>query len=156
MDELKIREMLKPEYVFVDAVPEDGGWMGALKFISRFLAQKSGLNAEILLKEFLAREAIQSTGCGNGIALPHVCFQEDFPPLIAVVSFHTDIEWNAADKDLVKAVITFVMPKNARQVYLETLAAFSRRLAYEEFCSRLKRIPDAQALYQYIIQEVCK
>lgn len=77
---------------------------------------------ESLREAVLAREAVMSTGIGNGVAIPHVRIDGVVDPVIALGLSPSGIEFDAIDGEPVRIVVFFAMPKSANEAYLRALA----------------------------------
>lgn len=126
----------------------------ALRLISYLCAKESGIYAGKLLEAFEKREYLDSTGCGEGIAVPHARVSGVKEPLVVVVRFEWKVEWDSLDGkpvDLVFAIITPQEDEDNR--YLTVLSLLFRRLMDERFVDNLRKCSDKDQLYQYIIRE---
>ncbi len=66
---MKIRDFLSPTHVLLDVRASDKGRL--LHQLSTQAAVEVGLDAAEVSKQIAKREALGSTGVGNGVALPH-------------------------------------------------------------------------------------
>lgn len=147
-----LQDMLKPEFVFTDVQIESREKNQALKKISELCAEKSELEVKELLSAFIAREEMDSTGFGNGVAIPHAKIKKLDAPMVAVIRFKQEIEWEAIDDEPVKVAIALVMPDDDKDnTHLQVISRFARLLVNHEFVSRLK---DSKDLYHFIVNEV--
>ena len=63
--------LVKKEKIFDNIVAVSGTKKEAIRTISRLCAKQTMLDATQLEKAFWKREEWDSTGCGEGIAIPH-------------------------------------------------------------------------------------
>jgi len=79
-------------------------------------------DAEGFSRAIFEREAILSTGVGQGVAVPHakVAGIEEFFVVIGISS--TPVEWDAPDKQPVRIVFLIGGPENQQTRYLQILA----------------------------------
>ena len=70
----------------------------------------------------LEREAILSTGIGNGVGVPHVRIPEIGVPTLGIGVSRQGIDYNSFDGKPVHIMILFAMPVGAERVYLDLLA----------------------------------
>ena len=68
------------------------------------------------------REAIQSTGLGSGVAVPHVRIPEVTSPTIGLGIAPEGIDYAALDTRPVQVIVLFATPQNAKKTYLSLLA----------------------------------
>ncbi len=79
-------------------------------------------DCEALRKAVYEREAIQSTGLGGGVAVPHVRIPEVTEPTIALGIAPDGVDFAALDNRPVKIIVLFATPKDAERTYLSLLA----------------------------------
>lgn len=77
---------------------------------------------ESLRSSVLAREAVMSTGIGNGVAIPHVRIDGVSEPVIALGLAPSGVEFDAIDGEPVRILVLFAMPRSANEAYLRALA----------------------------------
>lgn len=154
MIETKLYQIFKPEYIFMNIKPSQATKREALKLISKLCASKCGFDANTLLNKFLVREEMGSTVIDKGIAVPHTILSDLDIPIIAIARFKDKIYWDS-NEALVEVAIILIMPKNFdKNIYINVLAAFARKLIHKEFITALKNIETENELYQFIIQEI--
>ena len=150
-----IRTILEPEDIFIEVEINQAEKECAIKKISRLYSGKTGINSEVLYKKFMDREALDSTGFGNGVAIPHAKIVNLKKPMIGIVKFSKLIEWDAIDGNLVNVVIPLIMPaEDENNLHLKIISSFARKLAHKEFIEKLNTEMDIMKIYNYIIQEM--
>lgn len=85
----------------------------------------------------LAREAISTTGIGEGIAIPHAQVAVVNEPGLAVMVVKEGVDYNSLDGQLVRLFFMIAAPEGAGNVHLEALAKLSRMLMNSEFKEQL-------------------
>src|SRR5438874_1844414 len=86
---------------------------GALRAVVEHMRLPEEVDREFLLRVLLAREALQSTGIGDGIAIPHVrnpIVLHVTRPLITLCFLERAVEFNAIDGKLVSIVFSLISP----------------------------------------------
>jgi PTS system fructose-specific IIC component len=68
------------------------------------------------------REAIMSTGLGNGVAVPHVRIPEVGVPTLGVGVSRGGVDYHSLDGKPAHVMVLFAMPLGAEKVYLSLLA----------------------------------
>ncbi len=94
------------------------------------LGAKTGqiADADAVIASALEREAIMSTGVGEGIAIPHAKCDGAVHPLVAFART-PGIDWNAPDGEPAKIVFLIAVPeRDAGDEHLRILAKLSRSL----------------------------
>lgn len=84
-----------------------------------------------------AREETMSTGIGNGIGIPHAAIGGLAGAQAMLGISRHDIEFEALDAKPVRLVILFVVPGDAFQQHLDTLADIARVLSDAETRERI-------------------
>lgn len=85
----------------------------------------------------LAREAISTTGIGEGVAIPHAQVAVVNEPGLAVMVVKEGVDYNSLDGQLVHLFFMIAAPEGAGNVHLEALAQLSRMLMNSEFKEQL-------------------
>lgn len=119
----------------------------ALRFLAQLCAETYGLDAGLVEECLQEREALGSTGFGNGVALPHARLPGIQKPLAALVRIEHPIDFDAADGLPVTLACALLSPENAGATHLHALAALSRMMRDEQLRARLTDAPDAEAIY---------
>ena len=107
----------------------------------------SSCNREELLALLRAREALGSTGVGDGIALPHPHAQELSGierPRVIVALLHKPIDWGAYDNKPVETVCVLLCPSG--EMHLRLLGALARALHDPLLRSMLRQRAPAKKL----------
>lgn len=131
------------------AVKVKGSKTEVLKAVIEEVREKSGsvFDASEVLEEVLDREALSTTGFGNGFAIPHGKSSDLNRPLVAVVKLTEAVEWEAMDDEQVDLLIMLIVPREGgSQSHLKLLSVLSYNLMDEEIQSRLKHAETADDL----------
>src|SRR5690242_2791210 len=118
-----------------------------LDTLARRAAATLRLAETVILEAILQREALGSTGVGQGVAIPHARIPGlgHFFGLFARLD-HA-IDFAAIDGQPVDLVFVLLIPANAGREHLAALAAISRRLRDRDTVRRLRIAADAPAIY---------
>ena len=150
-----LKSMLKEDYIFVDVEITNGKKEEAINKISEICSTKCMIATKKLVKAFMAREKLDSTGFGEKIAIPHAKIKGLKSPMVAIFKFAQGVEWNSIDGIPVEIAIVLIMPeKDKENLHLQVLAQLSRKLMHEEFVNKIFEIDQSDVLYQYIISEM--
>ena len=110
-------------------------------------------NQQILFQRLLERESQESTGIGNGIAIPH-CKVENLGQVILAIGYsNTGVNFKAIDAQPTSFFFVVISPSSSSVLHLRTLAALSRLLKSQTFLARLGQRPGKTELVQLIKQE---
>lgn len=150
-----LKTMLKPEFIFSDVKIDSLERKEAIEKISSFCEASTGISASTLAEKFMDRENLDSTGFGNGVAIPHAKIPNLKNPMVAVTRFADGIEWDAIDGEPVKVAIALIMPDgDEANTHLQVIAQLSRKLVHQETIDTLVNEVDSMKLYNFIINEM--
>ncbi len=118
----KLEGFIKPEYVFFDL--DSGSKKGLLKETVARVCEIEGIKnkEEELLSYILNREKVESTGIGEGFAIPH-CHYDHFNGVKVFVAFPKEpIDFKSVDNSLVRAIFMIISDNKSNEIYLKTLS----------------------------------
>ena len=122
---------------------------GALKELLA-VAQAAGSFAQkthkALAKRLSEREAIGSTGLGNGVAVPHVKGEDVTGVTLVLARSKPGIEWQAIDGRPVHIVFMRVSPASEPETHLRCLRWISTLARSSDFRRFLLDAPDVTAM----------
>ena len=99
-----------------------------------------------ILDRVLRREAMMSTGIGNGVAIPHGKARSVDRMLAACGVSNEGIEFDAADGEPAHIFILLVSPENVGTPHVKVLANISRLLKEESVRQTLREADSPAAL----------
>jgi nitrogen PTS system EIIA component len=106
--------------------------------------------AEQIFRVFAEREALQSTGIGDGIAIPHGALATVPAHTAAVVVCRDGVDFEAIDGRPVRIVFAVVGPKGATGDHLKVLARVSHLLRDSSFREKLMASRDQREAFEII------
>jgi len=107
-----------------------------------------GVDAEFINGVALAREEIESTGIGEGVALPHARTEGIQSTRLCVATLAEPVEWNAYDEIGVRAVFLILGSRRAPAQQLRVLADVSGLVRQAGFIGELLAAEDETAMYE--------
>lgn len=113
-----------------------------LKNVVELLQLPPQIDREFMLQVLLAREALGTTGFGDGIAIPHVrnpILLNMAVPAISLCFLENPIDFKAVDGAPVNILFTLISP--TVKVHLHLLAKLSYALRDGQFKALLRQIP---------------
>jgi len=118
--------------------------------LSQRAARLLAMDPHLILKALRSREALGSTGVGQGIALPHARVDglERFFGLFA--RLERAINFDAIDGRPVDLVFLLLTPGRAGNDHLTALASVSRRLRDREVAAQLRAAKSGPELYDIL------
>jgi nitrogen PTS system EIIA component len=151
---MQLTDLLTPERVAVEhASPGVYTKAHALTALSKLLAGGTRLPADAIERILAEREQLQSTGIGEGVAIPHGALAQLETQCAALLIVPAGVEFQAIDGDRVTLLFAVIGPKRATGEHLKTLARVSRLLRNKGFRERLIGAPDAATAYNLIATE---
>lgn len=131
---------------------EAGSKRRALELLAQTIAQDiPNIEADDLLRRFLARERLGSTGVGHGIAIPHCRINNSTGAVGALITLSQPVEFDSIDAEPVDILFAMLVPEDAHDEHLKNLAALAGALTRTEFRQRLRTASDNTALYNAAI-----
>jgi PTS system nitrogen regulatory IIA component len=148
---MRLSDILSVDRILVDI---DGSVVKtkseALGRLSSMLSPAIGVAPNEIEHLLLEREKLQSTGIGDGVAIPHCALESAQAQALALLLCPRGVEFEAIDGEPVEIVFGVVGPKRATGEHLRTLARISRLLRDEQTRLRLLASPNPTAAYQLI------
>lgn len=126
---------------------------GAIHALAGMLASGAGLPAATVEQVLLEREALQSTGIGEGVAIPHGALGDLEQQCGSVLLVPNGVPFEAIDGRDVTILVAVIGPKRASGEHLKTLARVSRLLRNPEFRSRLLTAADGSRAFEMLKEE---
>ncbi|RCL02168.1 MAG: nitrogen regulatory IIA component [Candidatus Tokpelaia sp. JSC188] len=126
------------------------------KQVLQIMAEKasviSGLPKHKIFKTVLQREKLGTTSVGNGIAIPHGKLL-GLDKIIGVFArLEHPIDFEALDDQPVDLVFLLLAPESAGADHLKALSRVARLLRNPEIISKLRNVPEIQALHSFLTQ----
>ena len=119
----------------------------AIRELCRAAAPSTHLSVDEMIAAVEARERLQGTGIGSGVAVPHARIEALRRPLIAFGRAPEGLAWDAPDGEPVKFVFLVLTPARQEGLQLQILAAIARTMS-RDGGQRLTTASDAAALHQ--------
>ncbi|OMH30367.1 PTS IIA-like nitrogen regulatory protein PtsN [Motiliproteus sp. MSK22-1] len=109
------------------------------------------LEAEDIFSGLIGRERLGSTGLGDGVAIPH-CRLENCQEVVGtLVKLPEPIDYDSIDGNPVDLLFLLLVPTEATEAHLQTLASLAERFSQEAFRKGLRDSENAEGLYQAFI-----
>ncbi len=128
-----------------------------LRELVDILAKAEGIrNKEELVKTLLAREALGSTGIGQGVGIPHGKTNSVKKLVAAFGLCRQGVNFEALDGEPVYIFFLLVAPEDSAGPHLKGLARISRLLKDKFFRESLKSLTDEKMIYKLLKDEDSK
>ncbi|MEA3364232.1 MAG: PTS sugar transporter subunit IIA [Candidatus Hydrogenedentes bacterium] len=123
-------EALRKECTLVGVTPDTKA--AALAEVAR-CAKRSPLLDHVpedaIVQGLEEREALGSTGFGNGIAIPHCRLEEVKDFIVGILTVPEGVEFDSLDKKPVRLMVFIIAPKEASNEHIRLLSAISQALS---------------------------
>ncbi len=144
---MEIKDFLSPDDALVKIRAPDKTRL--LQELASRAASVLNLDANLVSIEILKREALGSTGTGDGVAIPHARIPELKKPFGTLVRLKHAIDFDAIDGKPVDLVFLLLLPQSQGDP-LNALASVARKLRDPESVRRLRNAADDAELYRAI------
>jgi len=152
---MPLKELLSEERIAVrhndPASPLDKS--AALHLLAMMLAAGARVDAAAVERVLVEREQLQSTGIGEGVAIPHGALPQLDTQFASLLIVPEGLEFAAIDGLSVNILFAVVTPKRASGEHLKTLARVSRLLRNKSFRERLVSATSSKEAYDLISTE---
>ncbi len=137
---MRLSELLTADQIHVLHGPPKGpviDKMAAIRTLSNMLARAAHVESDVVERVLCEREELQSTGIGEGVAIPHGALTDLETQYGCLLLVPEGVEFAAIDGQKVTILIAVIYPKRATGEHLKTLARVSRVLRNRAFRDRL-------------------
>jgi PTS system nitrogen regulatory IIA component len=126
---------------------------GAIHALAQLLTVGTSIDTAQVERVLFEREQLQSTGIGEGVAIPHGALSQLEAQYATLLIVPEGVEFAAIDGLAVSILFAVIGPKRATGEHLKTLARVSRVLRNKAFRDRLVAAQSSQAAYGLIAAE---
>ena len=152
---MKIMDFLDKKAITVNLKAADKE--GVLRELVDLLAKAGAIkNRADMVKTLLAREALGSTGIGQGIGIPHGKSQNIKELVAAFGMSPKGVNFDSLDGEPVYIFFLLIAPEESAGPHLKALARISRMLKDKYFRERLKKAKDEKEVIEIIQEEDSK
>jgi mannitol/fructose-specific phosphotransferase system IIA component (Ntr-type) len=148
---MKLTEILSKESIVLNLRSRDrDGAIGEL--VDAIIAGNkadAGLR-DAMLKAVLAREKLNTTGFGKGVAVPHVKLPEVSKIGVALGLSSRGIDFSAVDHQPVYIVLLLLSPKQAPEEHLKAMEVIFKYLGKESFRRSLRECQSIDSVIELI------
>jgi len=150
-----IRDLLQDNLIIEELESVDK--QGVLREFARKLKSMNKVDSEeYLLRVLLEREALGSTGIGDGVAIPHGKLPMNSEMIVAFGRSSKGVDFQAMDSKPVHLFFLLVTPEDRPGDHLKALARISRILKNPALRDSLRTASGRQELQRLIFQEDSK
>jgi PTS system nitrogen regulatory IIA component len=139
---------------FADLVGDDGLMLDAdfgskdslLAGMAAAAAPLAKLSPQLILERLRTREALGSTGFGQGAAIPHARIEGLAGVTVLLARLVQGVDYGALDGEPVDVVVLLLSPEGAGADHLKALARISRVLRDPAALAHVRRAEDIESL----------
>lgn len=147
---MPLEDLIVPEAVLPSL--RVNGKKQALQELSEKAAEISGLPAREILDAWMQREKLNSTGLGEGIAIPHGKLVHA-PRIFGIFArLERPIDYDSLDGQPVDLLFGLIAPESAGADHLKALASIARLLRSPATVAKIRATREAPALYSLLTQ----
>jgi PTS system nitrogen regulatory IIA component len=147
---MPLENLLVPEAILPSL--RVNGKKQALQELSEKAAEVSGLPAREIFEAWMQREKLNSTGLGDGIAIPHGKLL-NVPRIFGIFArLERPIDFEALDGQPVDLLFGLIAPENAGADHLKALAGIARLLRNPATLAKVRATREAPAIYAILTQ----
>jgi PTS system nitrogen regulatory IIA component len=147
---MPLENLLVPEAILPSL--RVNGKKQALQELSEKAAEVSGLPAREIFEAWMQREKLNSTGLGDGIAIPHGKLL-NVPRIFGIFArLERGIDFEALDGQPVDLLFGLIAPENAGADHLKALAVIARLLRNPATLAKIRATREAPAIYAILTQ----
>lgn len=146
---LKISEYLKPKAIIMDIKARDK--LAAIKELVDYMVEhKLVKDGNEFLQALAKRENLESTGIGDGIAIPHARTNAVKDLVLAFARSPGGVDFSAIDGKPSHIIFLIASPDDKKSEYIMTLARLSRLLRKHEVREKLRNAGDPDEILSII------
>jgi len=146
---LKISKFLKPEAIIMEMKAKEK--IDAIKeLVDCMVVSKLVADGDEFLKALAKRENLESTGIGNGIAIPHARTNAVKDLVLAFARSNQGVDFSAIDGKSSHLIFLIASPENKKSEYIMALAKLSRLLRKQLVREQLKNANDPKEILNII------
>jgi len=147
--DFKISELLSKEAVILELKAKEK--MLVIQELAEHLVNKNLIvNKDEFLTAIAKRENLESTGIGNGIAIPHARTNAVKNLVLAFGRSDDGVDFSSIDGRPSHLIFMIVSPEEKKSEYIKTLAKISRLVRKEEVRAMLRNAKDPHEIMEII------
>ena len=147
--QLKISEYLKPEAIMMEIKAKEK--IAAInELVEHMVENEMVSDGKEFIKALAKRENLESTGIGDGIAIPHARTNAVSELVLAFARSPEGIDFSSLDGKPSHIIFLIASPENQKSEYIMALAKLSRLLRKHPVREMLRSAKDPKEVFQII------
>ena len=120
----------------------------ALELLASLIAEdQPTLKADEIFINLIGREKLGSTGLGEGVAIPHCRIPNCTGIIGALLQLQAPIDYEAIDDKPVDLLFALIVPEEAQDAHLQTLASLAERFNQPSYLESLRAAQNSEQLF---------
>lgn len=148
---MKLDALLAPERARIVRGPMGRG--EAIEALGELLTQGAPADLGEVVRVLREREALQSTGLGEGVAIPHAALPRLTEQRAALLIVPAGVDFDAIDGEKVRLFVAVVGPRTTSGEHLRILARLSRLFRSRLLRERLIAAESSDQAYAALVEE---
>ncbi len=145
---MTITALLSPDRIFINT--EITSKKKLLEFIANQASSQLQLAEATLYSNLLDRERLGSTGLGSGFAIPHARIADLDRAVGVFIKLGQAINFEAPDNQPVDLVFAIIIPEQATDQHLQTLASLAKVFSQAEVCEAIRNADTGEEVVKLI------
>lgn len=139
---MQVSEFIQSDRVLCDV--EASSKKRAFEALSQLISKNcDGVSSNEVFDSLIAREKLGGTGLGYGVAIPHGRLKNINSTRGAFIKLKSAIDFDSIDKKPVDLMFALLVPENAEEEHLQTLALLANMLNNEQIRENLRQANSA-------------
>ena len=148
---MRLAELIHPDAVVTELEATDRD--GAIRELAAALVESGAISAdqlETVVREAIARENQGTTGCGKGVAVPHVKLENMDQQVATIGCSSHGLDFQSLDRAPVYTVLMLVSPKDRPEDHIGAMETIFGHLLRENFRRFLRQADSKEAILEVI------
>lgn len=151
---MQLSEILSTQRILIDPTGDSSQRKDTILLrLAELLSPEVGLPPEEIRLPLEQRERLQSTGIGEGVAIPHATLEQAPKQVAALLLCPQGVEFDAIDGAPVSIFVAVVGPKRATSEHLKILAQLSRLLRSADSRKKLLESTSPEQAFAFVQEQ---
>ena len=143
-----VAKLLSPSHVLLDL--QASSKKRLFEQVGLLFENHDGIAKSVVFDSLLARERLDSTGLGQGVAIPHGRIKGLKEALGALVRLAQPVPFDAPDGAAVELAFVLLVPEKATEKHLQLLSELAQMFCDKALREAIRRAADAAEVHQLI------
>lgn len=148
---MNITDVIQPQTTLLDLTANSK--TDLIRALAQVAARSVAVPEKVIQDALAAREALGSTGIGQGIALPHANLRGLAKPFTLAARLKAPVDFDSIDGLPVDIVVLLLIPDRAGERHVDRLACVAKQLRSQPVQVRIRQARNQEQLYAAFIWE---